>query len=138
MIVVDTNILVYHWLPGSRGAETDALMQLDPAWAAPVLWRSEFRNVVTGYLRHRRFDLPEAKRSITNAADCLLGGEHSVADELVLALITRSKCSSYDCEFVALAETLDALLITEDQALLKNFPGHCLSLSEAIRTGLRR
>ena len=48
MILVDSNVLAYLYLPGDRPAETEALLDQDPDWAAPVLWRSEFRNILAG------------------------------------------------------------------------------------------
>lgn len=51
MIVVDTNVLAYLYLPGEYTAAAEALLAHDPDWAAPVLWRSEFRNILAGYLR---------------------------------------------------------------------------------------
>lgn len=60
MIVVDTNILAHFWLPSDSTDLCDALYQKDPQWIAPILWRSEFRNVVTLYLRKKLIDLAEA------------------------------------------------------------------------------
>ena len=45
MIVVDSNVLAYLYLPGEHTAEAEALLVREPDWAAPVLWRSEFRNI---------------------------------------------------------------------------------------------
>jgi predicted nucleic acid-binding protein len=137
VIVVDTNVIAYRWLPGPRNADADALLRLDADWAAPLLWRSEFRNVLAGYIRSGRLSVLDAARTMRQAAPSLLGGEHAVADEGVLALIARSKCSAYDCEFVALAEALDTMLVTEDKALLNSFPEFSRSLSHVIRHGLK-
>lgn len=135
MIVVDTNILAYRWLPGRRNAEADALVRHDAEWAAPLLWRSEFRNVVAGYLRLGELSVTDAERAVHYAALSLLGGEHAISDEAVLRLVARSKCSAYDCEFVALAEALDTLLVTEDKALLHAFPKHCRSFADVTGRG---
>ncbi|MFP4307942.1 MAG: hypothetical protein ACLFQQ_12070 [Desulfococcaceae bacterium] len=40
----------------------------------------------------------------------------------VLNLVQQSKCSAYDCEFVALAQNLKLPLITMDKQILKEFP----------------
>ncbi len=135
MIVVDTNILAYRFIPGERTIEARLLATKDPLWCAPLLWHSELRNVVAGYLRRQMLDPHRAEEIMSYASRCLLGGEHPVADRLVFDLIRRSKCTSYDCEFVALAVALDSSLVTEDQALLRSFPGRCVSLAQILAKG---
>ena len=132
MIVVDTNILAYLCLPGPRADLAAQLLTLHPRWSAPLLWRSEMRNILAGYLRRGDLDLSAANEVMTVAAECLKGGEHLVADEAVLQLVNGSSCSAYDCEFVALAKALRTTLVTEDKALLKAFPKSCRSLSEML------
>ena len=51
MIVVDSNVIAYCWINGERTALAHRLRRLDPDWHAPVLWRSELRNILTGYRR---------------------------------------------------------------------------------------
>jgi len=51
MIVADTNLLIYLYVQGQRTAESEAVLQRDPSWAVPLLWRSEFRNVLIGLVR---------------------------------------------------------------------------------------
>lgn len=47
MIVADTNIISYLFLPTAYSAKTSRLYLQEAEWAAPSLWRSEFRNVLT-------------------------------------------------------------------------------------------
>ena len=129
MIVVDTNILAYRWLPSPQGRLVDALITIDAEWAAPLLWRSEFRNLLAGLMRSGRMSLAEAEVSLHKAAGCLIAGEHAVADHAVLALVSQSRCTAYDCEFAALAKALGTVLVTEDKALLAAFPKFCRSLN---------
>ena len=42
MIVVDTSILAYLYLPSDLRANAEKLLQQDPAWAAPTKWLSKF------------------------------------------------------------------------------------------------
>jgi predicted nucleic acid-binding protein len=60
LIVVDTNVLAYLLLLGPRTEKAEILRRQERQWAAPPLWRSEFRNVLTGYLRRDLLDLSRA------------------------------------------------------------------------------
>jgi predicted nucleic acid-binding protein len=132
LIVVDTNILAYRFISGRRSEEADRLAEMDPAWAAPVLWRSELRNVLSGYIRRGDLNRALAQQAMQKAASALTAGEHPVNDAAVFELMQGSRSTSYDCEFVALALELDALLVTEDSELLRVFPAHCRSLAQAL------
>ncbi|MGE4240473.1 type II toxin-antitoxin system VapC family toxin [Ramlibacter sp.] len=131
MIVVDSNVLAYLYLPGDHTASAEALYERDSHWAAPMLWRSEFRNILAGYLRRDTLDFGQACRLQAEAEDLLSGSEFDVDSELVLRLVRNSDCSAYDCEFVALAMKLDTKLITADKKLLRAFPDHATALALA-------
>ena len=129
MIVVDSNVVAYLYLPGDHTAMAEALLERDPDWAAPVLWRSEFRNILAGYLRRETLTFAQACGLQSEAEDLLGGSEFEVDSEAVLELVRDSACSAYDCEFVALAQKLHVKLITMDAKLLKAFPKHAVSLA---------
>jgi predicted nucleic acid-binding protein len=57
--------------------------------------------------------------------------EESVTSEHVLQLVSTSRCTSYDCEFVATAQQLGVPLITVDRAILAAFPDLTQSLHHA-------
>jgi predicted nucleic acid-binding protein len=137
VIVVDTNILAAHCLPGPLNEATESLLLVDPEWTAPLLWRSEFRNVLSGYLRRGAINLEQASEIMIAAGESLKGGEHAVADRAVLDLVMRSKCSAYDCEFVALAEALDVFFVTEDKQVLRAFPARTRSSAQVVKSGLK-
>lgn len=128
MIVVDSNVLAYLYLPTDHTPRAEALLQKDPDWAVPVLWRSEFRNILAGYMRRKVLSFDDAKRVQAEAESLLAGNEHDVDSQRVLELVRDSDCSAYDCEFVALAMQLDVKLVTMDAKLLKAFPKQALSL----------
>jgi len=122
MIVVDTNVLAYLWLPGDRTAQAEKLLRRDPDWNAPLLWRSEFRNVLAGCLRRGDLDFETALQIADEAEGQMRGREFSVPSAGVLARVAASECSAYDCEFVVLAEELAVPLVTSDEKLLRSFP----------------
>lgn len=129
MIVVDTNVVAYLYLPGEHTAKAEALLEHDPDWAAPALWRSEFRNILAGYLRRKVLTFAEACNLQNEAEGLLAGSEFEVESNAVLELVRNSDCTAYDCEFVALAKRLQVSLVTLDAKLLKAFPQHAISLA---------
>ena len=128
MIVVDSNILAYLYLPGEFTAAAEALLEQEPEWAAPPLWRSEFRNILAGYVRRKTLSFEQACSLQAEAEALMTGFEFEVHSRDVLGLVRDSECSAYDCEFVALAERLDAKLVTMDKKVLKAFPTRAVSL----------
>jgi predicted nucleic acid-binding protein len=132
MIVVDTNIICYLYLPTKYSENTELLLKKEPKWAAPLLWKSEFRNVLSGYLRKNLLDF-DAIASILNEAENLLSTqEYQVSSLSVMNLISKSECSAYDCEFVALAEHLKTKLVTQDKEILRYFPATAYSLESFL------
>ncbi|MGE0772621.1 MAG: type II toxin-antitoxin system VapC family toxin [Cyclobacteriaceae bacterium] len=121
MIVVDTNTLVYFWAPSERKSTIDALFVADPNWMAPLLWRSEFRNALAAHLRSGIFSLDQILLITKKAEELMLGREMDVKSVDVMRLVSASKCTAYDCEFVALALELDTLLVTQDKKVLREF-----------------
>lgn len=122
MIVVDTNVLAYLWLPGPRTAAVEKLLRADSDWNAPLLWRSEFRSVLAGCLRRGDMNFEGALRIVADAEEQMTGREFDVPSGDVLRLVQNSACSAYDCEFVALAQDLGVPLVTSDKAILRAFP----------------
>ena len=129
MIVVDSNVLAYLYLPGEYTADAEALLEQDPDWAAPILWRSEFRNILAGYLRRKALTFEQANCLQREAEALLQGTEFEVESSAVLELVRDSDCSAYDCEFIALAMKLDTRLVTLDKKLLRAFPKRAIALS---------
>ena len=104
MIVAATNLLIYLYVQGQRTAESEAVLQRDPSWAVPLLWRSEFRNVLIGLVRKHVLSLEAVSAILEEAERWLTGHEYSVMSPHFLSLAAQSGCSAYDCEFVVLAQ----------------------------------
>ncbi|MDE1998533.1 MAG: type II toxin-antitoxin system VapC family toxin [Burkholderiales bacterium] len=131
MIVVDSNVMAYLYLPCEYTVAAEALLERDSEWAAPVLWRSEFRNILAGYLRRKTISFEQVCSLQAEAESLLDGLEHEVSSRDVMELVRDSDCSAYDCEFIALANKLETKLITMDKKLLKAFPNVAMSLTSA-------
>lgn len=132
MIVVDSNVLAYLYLPGDFTEAAEALLTRDPEWAAPLPWRSEFRNILAGYMRRKSLSFEQAAALQAEAEALLAGCEYEVDSTSVLELAHDSDCSAYDCELIALAKKLNVKLVTMDKKLLKAFPGRTVALNAQI------
>lgn len=135
MIVVDTNVIAYLFLPGDQTDAARRALAADAEWAAPLLWRSEFRNVLATYLRQQHLNLSDALEVQSSAEALLKGREYTVESEPVLTLANASGRSAYDCEFVALAQALGTPLVTSDRDVLASFPNTAIPLKSFLRGG---
>lgn len=122
MIVVDTNIICYFFINGEFSDIAEKTFQKDSHWIAPLLWRSEFRNVLALCIRKNILTLEDAITIMTEAELLMKGNEYSVDSSDILRLVAQSNCSTYDCEFVALAQELGVPLVTMDKKILTSFP----------------
>ena len=132
MIVADTNIISYLFLPTVYSERASQLYKKEIEWAAPSLWRSEFRNVLALYLRQNIITLAEALMIQEEAEALMTDQEFTVTSIQVLTLTHSSSCSAYDCEFVALAKQLDVKLVTQDKKILREFSEVAVSLDDFL------
>ena len=132
MIVVDTNILVYLWLPGDFTIDAEKLLKKDSHWVSSILWKSEFRNVVSTFFKKEKITFDYAKEATLNAEEQMANFEYAVNSLIVLDKVKSSNCTAYDCEFIVLAEELNCKLITKDKEIINNFPNVAIDLHDYI------
>lgn len=128
MIVVDTNVIAYLFITGDYTKQAKKLLKTDHDWIAPILWKSEFRNVLALYMRRGYLSLENSTLLLEEAENFMNDSEYEVKSYNIMELVTESNCSAYDCEFVALAQTLNLKLYTSDKKIIKEFPDIVISL----------
>ena len=132
MIIADTNTIAYLYLPSNYSADCEKVLSIDSDWAAPILWRSELRNILAVYMRRELISLVDAI-DIQRQAELLLNGSEYEVDSLsILKLAEDSGCSAYDCEFIYLAQSTEAKLVTADKKILRSFPGIAIRASDFV------
>ena len=133
MIVVDTNVICYRWMSSPNSAAAETALAKDPYWIVPLLWRSEFRNIVALAIRKKALTIKAAQEIVRNAEESFHRSEFAVSSDAVLQLVARSNCTAYDCEFVALAHAEGVVLVTADRQILHEFPEVAISLETFVR-----
>ena len=129
MIVVDSNVIAYCWINGPLTQAAQRVRVKDPEWHVPILWRSEMRSILAGYLRDGSLSGAQAARIMAAAEEALAGREHLVPSERVFDLVRETRLSAYDCEFVALAAVLAVPLVTADKAVLRACPERSFTMA---------
>jgi predicted nucleic acid-binding protein len=137
VIVVDSNVIAYCWVNGPLTALAQRVRVKDPDWHVPILWRSEMRSILTGYLRDSSLTAQQVARIMDAAENTLEGSEHLVPSASVFEIVGKSRLSAYDCEFVALASVLAVPLVTADKAVLKARPQQALTMEAFLETERR-
>jgi predicted nucleic acid-binding protein len=122
MIVVDANLIGNLFIKSEHSSLTIQVFEKDPDWYAPILWQSEVRSIVTSYFQHNLLTLDQAFRVMDEAQGLMIDHERYISSSLVLELVGTSKCTSYDCEYVALAKEMNITLVTFDKQVIGAFP----------------
>ena|ERR1035438_4240842 len=131
MIVVDNNVICGFVLPKDDfHSEAVAARKKDSDWNAPALFRSEFRSVARKHLLKG-----ESKDLLIQAAQAAVMAVkiHELNDAEVFSIVHETpKTSSYDAEYLALAQRLGCRLVTADEDILKSHPQLTVSLHQFI------
>jgi predicted nucleic acid-binding protein len=122
MIVVDVNLIGYFLMEGEHSELATQVFEKDPDWYAPLLWQSEVRSIVTKHFRFKKMPLIRSQQIMNEAHDLMIEHERFVSSSTVLELISSSKCSCYDCEYVALAKEMNLPLVTFDKEVVRDCP----------------
>jgi predicted nucleic acid-binding protein len=133
LIVVDTNILACMTFPTKHSDVVARLHEKNPVWEAPMLWKSEFMNVLALYYRNGLIDYNESLNALDFAERLIGTREHRVEAKAILDTTIHCASSSYECEFIVLAKQLGTDLITYDKKLLEQFPDFALTPEDYLQ-----
>ncbi len=133
MIVVDSNILIYSLVDNERSQWAQRLKEKDAAWRFPALWWYEFGNALALMARKRELNEEAASEVLNVAQKSFALGEKAVNVHHAFRLTVGLGITFYDAQYLALAETLDVPLVTEDKALRRVSGGLAVSMEEFLR-----
>jgi predicted nucleic acid-binding protein len=135
MIVVDANVIAYAVIPGAKTPLALSAIEADAEWVAPPLWKSELRNILATSVRTKRLTISQALAGWEEAAGLVLETGLDLDCAQVLRLSVQSGASAYDCEYVALAQTLGVPLVTADERLARRFGDVAVDLARFVGAG---
>lgn len=97
-------------------------------------WRSEFVSVLSLYIRKKYLTVQQETFLIQQAENMMVDSEYEVNSGKILELVNQSKCSSYDCEYIALAEDINVPLVTRDKRIIREFPTKATSVEKFLKS----
>ncbi len=132
MIVVDANILVYSLIEGDYTPLIQKLREKDADWRTTALCLHETLNVLATYQRRGVLTLAQCKKLLDHAERFMQVAQCEVKMDAALAVAAKYVITGYDAQYVALAQSLDAPLITEDRKLREAVPGVAVSMKDFL------
>lgn len=130
MIVADANLIAALCFNSVRTQQAQRIRKLDNDWIVPPLFRSEMLSVLGQYLRQGSIDRDQAIRAFRRAHSIVTVVEDDAHATDVLKLLANSRCSSYDLEYVAVAQRYGIPLVTADAEVIAAFPGTAWSFDQ--------
>ena len=132
MIVVDVNVIAYLLIQGAESASAQRVREKDDVWLVQSLWRYEFTNVMSLYVRHREMPEPTGAEILTQAVQLFEPAEHPVDARKAFELALHLGVSAYDAHYLALAEQLETWCVTEDRRLRAAAPDRACFMHELL------
>lgn len=137
MIVVDVNILAFHFIQGEKTERVKALRAVDAEWVVPEFWLVEFQSILWKYVRLGGMPEGQALDLLDRCRNLIASNENTPVPDRALSDAIAFGISVYDAQYISLAKQLGIACITEDTLLHKACPGLALSINDyiAFRSG---
>lgn len=132
MIVIDANILAYSLIKCDQSPLIQKLRGKDADWRTTALCLHETLNVLVTYQRREVLTLAQCRALLSHADRFIKAAQCEVEMDAALAVAAECAITGYDAQYVALAQRLNAPLITEDRKLRKAAPGIAFSMQEFL------
>jgi len=132
MIVVDANILIYSLIEGDYTPLVQELRERDTDWRTTGLCLHETLNVLATYQRREILTLAQCKKLLAHAEQFMSVAQCEVKMDAALAMAAKYAITGYDAQYVSLAQSLNAPLITEDRKLREAVPGIAFSMQDFL------
>ena len=132
MIVVDANILIYSLIKCDHSPLVQKLRGKDADWRTTALCLHETLSVLATYHRREVLTLAQCRDLLGHAQRFIKVAQCEVVMDKALAVAAQYAITGYDGQYVALAQSLNTPLITEDRKLQKAVPGITMSMQEFL------
>ena len=128
MIVIDANILIYSLIECEYSPLVHKLREKDADWRTTALCLHETLNVLATYQRSKVLTLAQCHKLLEHADRFINVAQCEVKMDAALTIAAKYAITGYDAQYVALAQSLNSPLITEDRKLRTAVPEVAVSM----------
>ncbi|MEA1881105.1 MAG: type II toxin-antitoxin system VapC family toxin [Candidatus Marinimicrobia bacterium] len=115
-------MIVYLHIQGDGTSLAQSVYRKNPNWSLPSLWRHEFLNILSTFVKEGGMPLPHAGRIWDQAIDRFVRAEQTIHYKRALALSNAFQINTYDAQALELAQRLSITLVSENAKLKKAIP----------------
>lgn len=130
MIISDTCLVFHLFNQTSLTPKAQKILDEDPHWILPPLWREEYANIISKLARREKRPFDEVIHHFNQTLEEFKNCEIYVETAKALKISIDYRISVYDAHFVALALDFKKPLVTEDKEILKNCAHLAVSISD--------
>lgn len=132
MIVVDAQMIATLLLKSEKTSLVRAVYQRDSHWIAPIIWRSEFLQLLAYHVRKAVLTPRQANLVAQEAESLMLGNQYLIPAAAIFTCTEKHDCTAYAAEYAALAEEMSVPLVTLDKGYMRQFPLVALGADQFI------
>jgi predicted nucleic acid-binding protein len=132
MIVVDCNVIAYLLIQGEKTSLARSLWKRDNNWWMPTLWLHEFLNILATNERTGNLRLKTCHEILGLALSLFGTKSREVDTAYTLSLAAEHRVTAYDAQYIALAQSMNLLLVSEDRRLRQVAPQTAYSMKSFL------
>ena len=135
MIVVDCDVIAYLLIEGEKTSLARTLWTRENNWWMPELWLHEFLNILGHQRTRRESEVEDLPGTLGSSSLSMFEAKSRQADMgYTLSLAARYRLTAYDAQYIALAQSMDVLLISEDRGLRQAVPQSVRSMKSFLES----
>jgi len=132
MIVVDCTVVADFFIGDTNDQKSaEALLEMDPDWISPVLWRYEFGNVLRTQVRSGKISLDLMGRYLRSAESLVVESVVDLDAVAVGEIAHYRDLSFYDASYIWLGQARGLSFYSRDGKLRRKCPDLVLPLPSA-------
>ncbi|MBT3478743.1 MAG: type II toxin-antitoxin system VapC family toxin [Candidatus Marinimicrobia bacterium] len=115
-------MIAYLYILGDGTSLAQSVYRKNPNWSVPSLWRHEFLQILSTFVKEGGMPLPHAGRIWDQAIGRFVHSEQTIHYKRALVLANEFNINTYDAQALELSQRLDITFVSQNKRLKKAMP----------------